>query len=54
MSLEGWHAGPFESKGFCGQEAWFSSELLLKYDDGTTETEAVFRAMETVGRPLTE
>lgn len=37
----GWYAGfygPFEDKGFYGQEAWFSCELALMFEDGTTET----------------
>jgi len=37
----GWYAGfvgPFEDKGFYGQEAWFSCELKLTYSDETQET----------------
>ncbi len=37
----GWYAGfcgPFEDKGFYGQEAFFSCELVLTFDDGTQET----------------
>ena len=37
----GWYAGfcgPFEDKGFYGQEAWFSCELALTFEDGTQET----------------
>ena len=41
MVAPGWYAGfcgPFEDKGFYGQEAYFSCELVLAYEDGTTET----------------
>ncbi len=37
----GWFAGyygPFFDKGYYGHDAWFSCELILEYDDGTTET----------------
>ncbi|RKX42436.1 MAG: alpha-L-rhamnosidase, partial [Verrucomicrobia bacterium] len=37
----GWYAGfcgPFEDKGFYGQEAYFSCELVLTFNDGTQET----------------
>jgi hypothetical protein len=37
----GWFAGyygPFFDKGYYGHDAWFSCELVLDYDDGTTET----------------
>jgi len=37
----GWYAGffgPFEDKGFYGQEAYFSCELVLTFADGTRET----------------
>jgi len=37
----GWYAGycgPFQDKGFYGQEAYFSCELILEFEDGTRET----------------
>lgn len=37
----GWFAGyygPFHDKGYYGRDAWFSTELVLEYEDGSCET----------------
>ena len=37
----GWYAGcigPFADKGYYGQEGYFSCELVLEYEDGSSET----------------
>ncbi|MEN8254107.1 MAG: family 78 glycoside hydrolase catalytic domain [Verrucomicrobiota bacterium] len=51
----GWYAGfvgPFEDKGFYGQEAWFSCELVLTYFDGTQETIATDSSWEGHAGPI--
>lgn len=51
----GWYAGffgPFEDKGFYGQEAYFSCELVLDFADGTEEVLSTDSTWEGCNGPI--
>lgn len=55
MAAPGWFAGyygPFFDKGYYGRDAWFSCELVLEFDDGTTETVRTGPAWKTAAGPV--
>ncbi len=57
MVAPGWFAGffgPFHDKGYYGHDAWFSCELVLDYEDGTTETVRSGSAWKAAAGPVIE